>query len=63
MGQYEHIADFFYCKQCIHRNIEEYEHPCDECLLHPVNEGTRKPVKFEQDPTLVKPVSRRNIGV
>lgn len=34
-----------YCKTCEHRDKRETEEPCDECLKHPVNLGSHKPVK------------------
>lgn len=35
-----------FCAQCVHKDNEENEPPCDECLAEPVNEYSHKPVKF-----------------
>lgn len=38
-----------YCSKCIHKDEEPLEDtPCDECLDHPVNWYSHKPVKFEE---------------
>lgn len=37
-----------YCQRCKHFKKEEYEDPCRECLHHPVNANSHKPVKFEE---------------
>lgn len=45
----EKFVDFSeYCKKCIHKDKEEAEDPCYECLENPVNIGSHKPVKFEE---------------
>lgn len=36
-----------YCKTCKHEKLEENEPPCDECLEHPVNLHSHKPVCYE----------------
>ena len=36
-----------YCKTCKHEKLEENEPPCDECLEHPVNLHSHKPVCHE----------------
>lgn len=36
-----------YCQKCKYLNKKENEEPCDECLEHPINEDSHKPVKFE----------------
>lgn len=36
-----------YCKTCKHEKLEENEPPCDECLEHPVNLHSHKPVRYE----------------
>lgn len=35
-----------FCAQCVHKDNEENEPPCDECLAEPVNEYSHTPVKF-----------------
>jgi hypothetical protein len=42
------FVDFFrYCTLCRHIECMSYEEPCNTCLENPVNQGSRKPVKFE----------------
>lgn len=36
-----------YCKSCKHEKLEENEPPCDECLEHPVNLNSHKPINYE----------------
>lgn len=37
-----------YCKKCKHYEKDENEEPCDECLSHPTNVWSHKPMKFEE---------------
>lgn len=46
------FVDFFrYCNLCKHVECMSYEEPCNTCLENPVNQGSRKPVKFEPKDT------------
>lgn len=36
-----------YCKTCRHEKLAESDSPCDECLEHPVNTESHKPVCYE----------------
>ena len=38
-----------YCLKCKHGDLEETEEPCNECLTHPWNENSHKPVYFEEE--------------
>ena len=37
-----------YCDKCKHKDKEQDETPCDECLSEPANLNSHKPVKFEE---------------
>lgn len=37
-----------YCPKCIHEKQDEAMDPCNECLAHPVNENTAKPINFKE---------------
>ena len=37
-----------YCKKCKHGKEPETSDACDECLEHPQNLYSHKPVKFEE---------------
>lgn len=37
-----------YCKLCVHKDKEENEKPCNECLSNPVNTNCHKPVMFKE---------------
>lgn len=37
-----------YCIDCKHYLLEEGAEPCNECLAHPMNEYSHKPIKFEE---------------
>ena len=47
-----------YCKTCKHLAKDDLEEPCNECLDEPVNLGSHKPVKYEEDEKKKKEVSR-----
>ncbi len=38
-----------YCKKCEFRYCPQDMEPCDECLSNPVNENSKKPIKFIKD--------------
>jgi hypothetical protein len=45
----EKEVDFFrFCPLCKHKNKNGTDDPCNECLSHPANTGTIKPVKYEK---------------
>lgn len=35
-----------FCAKCVHKDKEESEEPCSECLEEPVNEYSHTPTKF-----------------
>lgn len=37
-----------YCKLCKNNLVNETEDPCNECLSHPTNTNSHKPVMFEK---------------
>lgn len=37
-----------YCKTCKHKDVENTEDPCNECLSNPTNLYSHKPVKYEK---------------
>ena len=41
---------FKYCKTCKHKDKEEFEYPCDDCLNveDDMREGTEKPKYYEE---------------
>ena len=39
-----------YCLKCVHWAKYQYEDPCNDCLQHPANTDSRKPVYFKEDP-------------
>ena len=40
-----------YCETCKHKDVEETEDPCNECLENPMNLFSQKPVKWEEKKT------------
>lgn len=38
-----------YCEKCKNSKKSPTDDPCNECLTHPVNDGSRKPVCFEEE--------------
>ena len=46
----EKLKEVFFnqwCPKCKHFLNPEDEEPCDECLYHPGNQDSHKPVNFE----------------
>lgn len=37
-----------YCKKCKHKDLDEGLDPCHECLEHPSNVNSHKPVLYEE---------------
>lgn len=46
------VAYDAYCCKCVYRNRFENEDPCYDCLATPVNEHSRKPVNYSEDPNV-----------
>lgn len=47
----EHEVHFdIYCPRCLDWGTSEWKEPCDRCLSTPVNEDSRRPLYFRQDP-------------
>jgi len=38
-----------YCSRCLHRELEEDDEPCRDCLDEPVNVYSHKPVYWEEN--------------
>ena len=38
-----------WCTRCKHEATNENKEPCEECISSPVNENSRKPIKFEEN--------------
>lgn len=38
-----------YCSSCIHKDVDEKDDPCDECLTYPSNENSHKPINYKED--------------
>lgn len=36
-----------YCKQCVHKDKDDTDEPCNTCLEVPARFGTKKPYKFK----------------
>lgn len=49
----DHFVDFDkYCKFCKHAEVNDKKggEPCNECLNEPINQNSRKPVYYKEDP-------------
>ncbi len=47
-NNYKEVDFEKYCKICKHEKLDEYKDPCNECLESGMNEGTEKPVLWEE---------------
>lgn len=45
---YREVRFDIYCETCKHKEKEENEEPCCECLEKPINLNTEKPVRWEE---------------
>lgn len=46
--EYQEVAFSEYCLRCKHKDCDSTDEPCNECLDNPVNQYSKKPVKFEE---------------
>ena len=47
----EHFVDFKqWCPLCRNAGTDENKEPCEECVTYPVNDDSRKPIRFEEKP-------------
>lgn len=37
-----------YCEQCKYKDLDETDDPCNDCLDHPTNLYSEKPLRFEE---------------
>lgn len=45
----QHIVEFDkYCNTCAHKDVNENEEPCSDCMALPVREDSRRPDKYEE---------------
>lgn len=47
-GETKEVYFHKYCQLCQYVNRTDAEEPCDECLEHPSNEYSHKPVNFKE---------------
>lgn len=45
---YKEVHFHKYCETCKHRNVKNEDEPCNECLDHPLNLYSHKPVNWEE---------------
>ena len=46
--EYKEVNFKKYCETCKHKNVNEVMGPCYECLEHPTNLYSSKPVGWEE---------------
>ena len=49
VNDYKEVLYNEYCKKCVHKDLDEHEEPCEECMSEPVNLWSKRPVKFEEN--------------
>lgn len=47
-GDYKLVNYDQYCERCVHRNTEDKDDPCDECLENPAMPDSHKPMHFKE---------------
>lgn len=48
IGDYKEVYYNLYCNKCVHKDLDDAEDPCDECLATPMNIDSHKPVYFKE---------------
>ena len=48
MADTKEVRFDLYCKTCAHKDLKEDEKPCDDCLQHPANLNSHKPVRWKK---------------
>ena len=43
------IVDFTYCNTCKHKDLDEANDICHECLNNPTKEDGHIPIKYEEE--------------
>lgn len=44
----KHVEFWNYCEKCEHRDKDQWEDPCDECLNYPAREYSHRPLNFKE---------------
>lgn len=57
--EHQKIVRFIFCKWCTNKNTDEINEPCADCLDHPANIDSIRPIHFVDDGTLPKELKRR----
>ena len=60
-GDREKIVTFVYCRFCEYKNNKENSEPCFDCLDHPTNVDSHRPIHFKDNGSLER-VSKRIRG-
>lgn len=47
--EYKEVDFFQYCPTCKHKDINEVEDPCNECMDEGWNVESHKPVRWEEN--------------
>ena len=45
----EKIVRFELCNLCVHKDLDEINEPCADCLDYPVNIDSQRPIHFESN--------------
>lgn len=46
---FKKLVDFEKCKTCKHKEVNEQDQPCDECLSTPARDVSHTPIKYEEE--------------
>ena len=48
MDDYKEVFFHIYCESCKHKDKSDYDEPCAECLDHPLNVDSHRPVNWKK---------------
>lgn len=51
---HEKIVSFIFCKWCTNKDTDQTKEPCADCLDHPSNIDSRRPIHFADNGSLPK---------
>ena len=47
-NKYKEVYFDIYCKSCKYDELHDHDEPCNDCLDHPVNVDSHKPVRWKR---------------
>lgn len=49
VNEYKEVYFHEYCEKCKHKDVNDVDEPCNECLDTPINLYSHKPVNYKEE--------------